>query len=122
MLGREPRPGVERKRNPRNCRRKLFKVRGAAGSIKPGVKRSETPGTQCKKIGKARKAADSSQTVLNDSRCSTMSASMIDEVNMSDSYTNLLYHLVFSTKERRPLITPEYELRLYEYIEVPFVE
>jgi putative transposase len=35
---------------------------------------------------------------------------------MSDSYTNLLYHIVFSTKERRPLITPEYETRLYDYI------
>jgi len=35
---------------------------------------------------------------------------------MSDSYTNLLYHIVFSTKDRRPLITPEYEPRLYEYI------
>ena len=33
---------------------------------------------------------------------------------MSDSYTNLLYHIVFSTKERRPLITAEYEPRLYE--------
>ena len=35
---------------------------------------------------------------------------------MSDSYTNLLYHIVFSTKDRRPLITPEYEVRLYEYV------
>ena len=35
---------------------------------------------------------------------------------MSDSYTNLLYHIVFSTKDRRPLITPEYEVRLYDYI------
>jgi|ERR1051325_2839151 REP element-mobilizing transposase RayT len=35
---------------------------------------------------------------------------------MSDSYTNLLYHIVFSTKERRPLITPECEPRLHEYI------
>ena len=35
---------------------------------------------------------------------------------MSDSYANLLYHIIFSTKERRPLITPEYEPRLYEYI------
>jgi putative transposase len=35
---------------------------------------------------------------------------------MSDSYTNLLYHIVFSTKERRPLITFEYETRLYDYI------
>jgi putative transposase len=34
---------------------------------------------------------------------------------MSDSYTNLLYHIVFSTKDRRPLITPEYEVRLYDY-------
>jgi len=35
---------------------------------------------------------------------------------MSDSYTNLLYHIVFSTKDRRPLITPEYETRLHDYI------
>ena len=35
---------------------------------------------------------------------------------MSDSYTNLLYHIVFSTKDRRPLIIPEYEVRLYDYI------
>jgi putative transposase len=35
---------------------------------------------------------------------------------MSNSYTNLLYHIVFSTKDRRPLITPEYEIRLYDYI------
>jgi REP element-mobilizing transposase RayT len=35
---------------------------------------------------------------------------------MPDSYTNLLYHIVFSTKDRRPLITPEYELRLYDYL------
>jgi REP element-mobilizing transposase RayT len=35
---------------------------------------------------------------------------------MSDSYTNLLYHIIFSTKYRRPLITPEYEIRLYDYI------
>ena len=35
---------------------------------------------------------------------------------MSDSYTNLLYHIVFSTKDRRPIITPEYEARLYDYI------
>jgi hypothetical protein len=25
---------------------------------------------------------------------------------MPDSYTNLLYHIVFSTKDRRPIITP----------------
>ena len=35
---------------------------------------------------------------------------------MPDSYTNLLYHIVFSTKERRPFITPEHETRLYDYI------
>ena len=35
---------------------------------------------------------------------------------MSDSYTNLLYHIVFSTKERRPLITSQYEPRLDDYI------
>jgi REP element-mobilizing transposase RayT len=35
---------------------------------------------------------------------------------MSQSYTNLLYHLIFSTKERRPLITPDYQIRLYDYI------
>ena len=35
---------------------------------------------------------------------------------MAQSFTNLLYHLIFSTKERRPLITLEYQLRLYDYI------
>src|SRR5258707_8187984 len=35
---------------------------------------------------------------------------------MSDSYTNLLNHIVFSTKDRRPLITPDYEVRLYDYL------
>ncbi|HXD34830.1 MAG TPA: IS200/IS605 family transposase [Pyrinomonadaceae bacterium] len=35
---------------------------------------------------------------------------------MPDSYTNLLYHIVFSTKDRRPLITPDYEVRLYDYM------
>ena len=35
---------------------------------------------------------------------------------MSDSYTNLLYHIVFSTKDRRPIITPDYEVRLYDYL------
>ena len=35
---------------------------------------------------------------------------------MSGSYTNLFYHIVFSTRERRPLITDLYEGRLYEYI------
>jgi len=35
---------------------------------------------------------------------------------MSHSYTNLLYHIIFSTKDRRPLITPDYEVRLYDYI------
>ena len=35
---------------------------------------------------------------------------------MSQSYTNLLYHLIFSTKDRQPLITDLYEVRLYDYI------
>jgi hypothetical protein len=35
---------------------------------------------------------------------------------MPDSYTNLLYHIIFSTKDRRPIITPEYEIRLYDYL------
>ena len=35
---------------------------------------------------------------------------------MADSYTNLLYHIVFSTKDRRPIITSEFESRLYDYI------
>ena len=35
---------------------------------------------------------------------------------MPESYTNLLYHLIFSTKERQPLISSENQPRLYEYI------
>ena len=35
---------------------------------------------------------------------------------MSQSYTNLLYHIIFSTKEREPLINDIYERPLYDYI------
>ena len=35
---------------------------------------------------------------------------------MPKSYTNLLYHLVFSTRERKPIITAERQPRLYEYV------
>jgi putative transposase len=35
---------------------------------------------------------------------------------MSQSYTNLLYHIIFSTKDRKPVITEDYQPRLYEYI------
>lgn len=35
---------------------------------------------------------------------------------MAGTYTNLLYHIVFSTKERRELITPAIESDLYGYL------
>ena len=35
---------------------------------------------------------------------------------MSSTHTNLLFHIVYSTKYRRNLITPESQERLYEYI------
>src|SRR5438132_4272867 len=35
---------------------------------------------------------------------------------MSGTYTNLLTHLVFSTKDRYDLITPQLELELYPYL------
>ena len=35
---------------------------------------------------------------------------------MADSYTNLLYHIIFSTKDRRPLITDILQPRLFDYI------
>lgn len=35
---------------------------------------------------------------------------------MGQSFTNLLYHVVFSTKNRIPIITPEIQERLYEYM------
>ena len=35
---------------------------------------------------------------------------------MPHTYTNLLAHIVFSTKERYPFIKAEHEQRLYEYI------
>src|SRR5258705_10802277 len=38
------------------------------------------------------------------------------EESMPESYTNLLYHIVFSTKDRRPLITPVVESQLYDYV------
>jgi REP-associated tyrosine transposase len=35
---------------------------------------------------------------------------------MNMSYTNLLYHIVFATKERAPLITNDFKGRLHEYL------
>lgn len=35
---------------------------------------------------------------------------------MPSTYTNLLYHIVFSTKERIPLITKDHQEELYKYI------
>lgn len=35
---------------------------------------------------------------------------------MGQSYTNLIYHIVFATKDRQPLITGERKIRLYEYL------
>jgi REP element-mobilizing transposase RayT len=35
---------------------------------------------------------------------------------MPHSYTNLIYHIVFSTKNRQPLITNDVKSRLYDYI------
>jgi len=35
---------------------------------------------------------------------------------MPSTYTNLLYHIVFNTKERRPFITPELQNELHPYI------
>ena len=35
---------------------------------------------------------------------------------MPSTYTNLLYHIVFSTKDRIPLIANDFEEELYRYI------
>ena len=35
---------------------------------------------------------------------------------MPSAYSNLIYHLIFSTKHREPLITPQLQKELYPYI------
>jgi REP-associated tyrosine transposase len=35
---------------------------------------------------------------------------------MAHTYTNLLYHIVYGTKHRQPLIDEEFQPRLYEYV------
>jgi putative transposase len=35
---------------------------------------------------------------------------------MAHSYTNLMFHIVYGTKERRPFIDEEFQPRLYEYL------
>lgn len=35
---------------------------------------------------------------------------------MPQSFTNLIYHIVFSTKNRQPIITDDVKSRLYDYI------
>jgi REP element-mobilizing transposase RayT len=36
--------------------------------------------------------------------------------SMASTYTNLLYHIIFSTKERRPFINPKLRIELHPYI------
>src|SRR5207253_2112256 len=38
------------------------------------------------------------------------------KIYMSHTFINSLHHCVFSTKERRPMITPELQPRLFQYI------
>jgi REP element-mobilizing transposase RayT len=35
---------------------------------------------------------------------------------MADTFTNLLYHIIFSTKHRYPMIQPDWQQRLYAYL------
>ena len=35
---------------------------------------------------------------------------------MAHSYTNLIFHIVYGTRERRPFIDEEFQPRLYEYV------
>ena len=35
---------------------------------------------------------------------------------MPQSYVNLIYHIVFSTKDRKPILTPNHRSDLYKYI------
>jgi len=35
---------------------------------------------------------------------------------MPQSYVNLIYHIVFSTKDREPMISDAYQTRLHEYL------
>src|SRR5262249_23194761 len=35
---------------------------------------------------------------------------------MAETFTNLIYHIVFSTKNRQPLITGANQSRLYDYV------
>ena len=35
---------------------------------------------------------------------------------MAETFTNLIYHIAFSTKNRQPLITGAHQSRLYDYI------
>lgn len=35
---------------------------------------------------------------------------------MAQTYSNILFHIVFSTKNRRPMITADLQPRLYDYI------
>jgi REP element-mobilizing transposase RayT len=34
---------------------------------------------------------------------------------MAHSYTNLIFHIIYATKERRPFIDDEFQPRLYDY-------
>jgi len=38
------------------------------------------------------------------------------DTNMSNTYSNLLFHVVFSTKERMKLLSKDIQIRLYPYL------
>jgi putative transposase len=63
------------------------------------VERSGTPGIRPRKTRQPANAGDSHRGGI-----------------MAQSFTNLIYHIVFSTKDRQPLITDIYQSRLYDYI------
>ncbi len=43
--------------------------------------------------------------------------SFLRSLLIPNTYTNLLYHIVFSTKDRQPLIADDFKEELYRYIE-----
>jgi hypothetical protein len=42
------------------------------------------------------------------------------DLNMSSTCLSLHYHLVFGTKNREPLIAPEWRSRLHEYLGIEY--
>ena len=80
------------------------------------VSRASGEGSGCHTVVDPAAAGDTTGYDLTIKFAPRQGVPVIDRAIMSSTYTSLHYHLVFSTKDRVPLIAPAWRERLHEYL------